>query len=468
MSLELERSPSSFRDPSGFVFKRDGKFFRQVNRSYKDAYELLMNGGLYDKLTSEDLLISHEDLGPNQAVTSEAHTVLKPKQLEVLSFPYEWSFSQLKDAALATLKTQETALKQNMILKDASAYNIQFSKGKPVFIDTLSFEAYKEGTPWIAYRQFCQHFLAPLALAAYVDIRLLNLLRIHIDGIPLDLASQLLPAKTKFKPGLLIHIHLHAKSQQKYADSSRDEKASQSLAQRAFPKNALVGLVENLKSVIEGLQWKPPATEWGDYYSDTNYSETSFQDKKRLVKEFFEAVPGKPRLVWDLGANTGVFSRCVAENKSCQVVAADIDPVAVEKSYRQVLKAQEENVLPLCLDLTNPSPGIGWGNDERASFFERQQADVIIALALIHHLAISNNVPLEKVAGLFVKSAPNLIIEFVPKSDSQVRRLLATRADVFPEYTKEGFEKAFSLYYDIVRQQPEKDTGRILYLMRKK
>jgi ribosomal protein L11 methylase PrmA len=464
--MDLERSPSSFRDPSGFVFKRGENVFRQVNRSYKDAYELLMRGGLYDRLIQDDLLISHEDLGPSGAITPEAHTILKPKQLDVLSFPYEWSFSQLKDAAIATLRTQQAALKENMILKDASAYNIQFSKGKPVFIDTLSFDPYKEGTPWVAYKQFCQHFLAPLALAAHVDIRLLNLMKIHIDGIPLDLASSLLPFKTKLSPGLLLHIHVHAKSQQKYADSGRTD--TKALAAKSFSKNALNGLIENLKSTVERLEWKPPATEWGDYYSDTNYSETSFEDKKRLVKTFVDAIPGKPRIIWDLGANTGVFSRCIGENRACQVVAADIDPVAVEKNYREVVRSGEDNILPLCLDLTNPSPGIGWGNSERAAFFERQTADAIVALALIHHLALSNNVPLEKVANLFAKSAPYLIIEFVPKSDSQVKRLLATRADIFPDYTVDGFKKAFSSVYEIVREEAEKDTGRILFLMRRR
>jgi len=204
---------SSFRDPSGFVFNKDNQIYRQINKSYQSQYDHLMKSGLYDSLVKRHLLVSHEEINADAVIDDKAYKVIRPDQVPYVSYPYEWSFSQLKDAALCTLEVQKLALKHGMVLKDASAYNIQFIKARPVFIDTLSLEFYEQGSPWLAYKQFCQHFIAPLALMAYSDIRLSQLFRIYIDGIPLDLASQLLPTKTWFKYSLLSHIHLHARTQ---------------------------------------------------------------------------------------------------------------------------------------------------------------------------------------------------------------------------------------------------------------
>ncbi|HOW91704.1 MAG TPA: hypothetical protein PK883_05240, partial [Anaerolineaceae bacterium] len=219
MSDASERIGASFRDPSGFIFKRGGVLYRQVNRAYQKAYDKLMSGGLYAGLTADGLLIPHEEVDEPPADPELVYKIIRPQVVPFISYPYEWSFTQLKDAALLTLAAARSALEQGMVLKDASAYNIQFVGGKPVLIDTLSFDLYKEGAPWDAYRQFCQHFLAPLALASLVDIRLIQLLRVYIDGIPLDLASALLPGRTKFGlAGLAVHIHLHARAQQQYSD----------------------------------------------------------------------------------------------------------------------------------------------------------------------------------------------------------------------------------------------------------
>src|SRR5215216_6396727 len=208
---------ASFRDPSGFLFARDGVLYRQVNRKYEQEYTRLMESGLYDKLVKAGLLVSHVEVDHAPAEAALAYKIIQPERVPFISYPYEWSFGQLKDAALATLSIQRRALKVGMSLKDASAYNIQFVRGKATLIDTLSFEIYKEGQPWVAYRQFCQHFLAPLALMATRDIRLNQLLRVYIDGIPLDLASELLPGKTRLNFGLLTHVHLHASAQKRYS-----------------------------------------------------------------------------------------------------------------------------------------------------------------------------------------------------------------------------------------------------------
>lgn len=455
------RLAASFRDPSGFMFRRDGILYRQVNQHYKPQYDLLMSSGLMDSLWKSGLVVKSEEVQIEPSIPELAYKVIQPEELPFISYPYEWSFSQYKDAALATLEILKVALEKGFTLKDASAYNIQFHQGKPVLIDTLSFEPYKVGEPWVAYRQFCQHFLGPLALMAHTDIRLSQLLRIYIDGIPLDLASKLLPGSTKFNLGLNLHIHTHAAAQTKFADNT----SARSQNKGQMTKVAFQGLIDSLESTVKGLSLKGVKTEWGNYYDATNYTEGSLNEKRELVKKFIQRV--QPKIVWDLGANTGFFSRVAAE-KDIFTIAFDIDPLAVEQGWAEVKGKKEKYLLPLVLDLTNPSPAIGWANSERMGFLERGPADCVMALALIHHLAISNNVPFPTLAEFFAKAGEWLIIEFVPKEDSQVQRLLATREDIFPDYSPEGFEEAFSQVYQIHAKEPIPGSKRFLYLLERK
>ena len=448
--------PGSFRDPSGFLFRHEESLFRQINDSYAEEYGRLMDSGLYRKLTDAAWLIPHEEVDSPAALPEKSFKIIQPEAIPFISYPYEWSFSQLKDAALLTLKIQKNAVECGMSLKDCSAYNVQFQKGKPIFIDTLSFERYKEGAPWVAYRQFCQHFLAPLALMHYRDIRLNQLFRVYIDGVPLDLASSLLPLKTRLKFSLLAHIHLHAKSQSYFSDKTVKVK------KQSISRNAFLGLIDNLETAVKKLHWQPKGTEWAEYYDDTNYSAQAFDRKEQLVSEFLDKA--MPESVWDLGANTGKFSRIAAE-KGISTLSFDIDPAAVEKLYRECRKRKETKILPLLLDLANPPSGLGWQHEERMSFMERGPADTVMALALIHHLAIGNNVPLPKIADFFSKLCRTLILEFVPKRDSQVKRLLVTREDIFDEYTQEHFEQAFSPYFDISEKAAIEGSERTLYLM---
>jgi ribosomal protein L11 methylase PrmA len=457
------RVSASFRDPSGFLFVRDGTLYRQVNQSYRKDYDLLMQSGLYERLVKARQLIPHQEVDLTPAVPEIAYRILLPERVPFISYPYEWSFSQLKDAALLTLSIQLTALELGLSLKDASAYNVQFHQGRPVLIDSLSFEAYQEGKPWVAYRQFCQHFLAPLALMAYRDVRLNQLLRVYIDGVPLDLASSLLPMRTRYQLGLAAHIHLHASAQKKYSDAP--EQAKTQTQGRSINKNGLVGLITSLKNVVEGLKWMPQGTEWGDYYDATNYSRAAFDQKAAIVKQFLEKT--QPKQVWDLGANTGVFSR-IATQLGAMTVSSDIDPAAVEKNYLEMRKNKEKDLLPIVLDLTNPSPGIGWQNEERDSFVQRGPVDTVMALALVHHLAISNNVPLEDLAAFFAQLGRWLIVEFIPKEDSQVQRLLMTREDIFPAYQQAGFEAAFETCFTIHDCVPVEGSKRLMYLMEKR
>jgi len=453
---------SSFRDPSGFIFIRDNEIYRQVNLPYQQDYDLLINSGLYKALIDEELIIPHEEKEIAEEVPGSVYKIIKPEPIPFISYPYEWSFSQLKDAALTTLNIQKRALEYGMSLKDSSAYNIQFRNCKPIFIDTLSFEVYKEGLPWTAYRQFCQHFLAPLALMALKDVRLNQLLKSYIDGIPLDLVSHLLPSSSYFRYPILLHIHLHAKSQKHYANKSIPKSNGQ--IKRKISKHAFLGLIDSLETGVKNLKYKLQETEWGEYYDNTNYSDEAFDHKKRLIEEYTEMV--KPNFVWDLGANEGVFSRIIS-NKNIPTISFDIDPVAVEKNYINAVKSNDTYILPLLLDLTNPSPGIGWENKERMSIAARSNVDLVIALALIHHLAIANNLPLEKIAKFFSDISPYLIIEFVPKSDFQVKRMLATREDIFKEYDQSGFERAFSGYFSLLKSETIKDSARTLHLFKR-
>ncbi len=461
--------PGSFRDPSGFVFRRDGVLYRQVNNAYREDYDYLMSSGLYDALCAAGHVVTHQEVEALPSKPDVAYKILQPEFVPFISYPYEWSFSALKDAALLTLSIQEMALNHGMILRDASAFNVQFLDAKPKFIDTLSFERYREGEPWIAYGQFCQHFLAPLGLMSYCDVRLNRLARVFIDGIPLDLASKLLPSRTRLRFGLLIHIHLHAKTQTRYSNvahnAEADIESQQRIASGKISLKGLRGVVDSLRSAVSRMNWEPAGTEWGDYYSDTNYSSESEAHKARSVSEFIERV--RPETVWDLGANTGKFSR-IASKSGIPTVAFDVDPAAVEKNYRACVHDGERNMLPLVLDLTNPSPSLGWRNTERDSILGRGPADMVLALALIHHLAISNNVPLSNLSEFFAQLCRVLVIEFVPKSDSQVRRLLATRQDIFPDYTPAGFEEAFAQHFTIEDSASLDGSDRVVYLMRSK
>ena len=452
------RNTGSFRDPSGFIYSDRGNVYRQVNPYYQPEYDKLMNSGLYDELTSKGLLVKHKEISTKGH--PGAYKVIQPEKVSFISYPYEWCFSQLKDAALLTLEIQKTAMKFGMGLKDASAYNMQFHTGRPVFIDTLSFEIVNKPKPWIAYRQYCQHFLAPLLLMAKRDIGLAKLLRDYIDGIPLDMAADLLKGRSRLSLGVNVHIHMHSRLQKRHAGAARRE-----VKEKTISQNSLLGVITSLEKTTKKINWQPDKTEWGEYYTFTNYNDKSFTEKKKIIEKFINKA--KPKIVWDLGANNGLFSR-IASDKGIRTVAFDIDPVAVEANYRHIKAKGETKIRAMLMDMTNPSPALGWAHQERQSLEQRGPVDMLFALALIHHMAISNNLPLESVADYFSRLGKYLVIEFVPKGDSQVDKLLATREDIFPNYTEAGFEKAFKTKYDIVEKAMIRGSKRTLYLMKKR
>ena len=455
-----ETESSSFRDPSGFVFYHEKICYRQINPTYKETYNYLIDSGLYKRLTNEELLIPHETKVGSHFQSLNNFLTIQPKCIPFVSYPYEWCFTQLKHAAQTTLAIMKHALNHGMILKDASAYNIQFYQGKPILIDTLSFEKYQEGKPWMGYKQFCENFLGPLALMSFKDIRLSTLLREYINGIPLDLVSSLLPKRTYLKFHLTTNIHLHARYQNDYAD-----KASLASSTKSMSKHSLLGLIDSLESAINKLNWSPQKSEWINYYDECSHVNAFLDEKINLINNYLDFL--KPKTLWDLGANTGVFSR-IASERGVLTVSMDIDPSCVETNYLQALEKKEKNLLPLLIDLNNPTPGIGWNNKERMSFQDRGPVDTIFALALIHHLAISNNVPLTRIAHFFSNICQSLIIEFIPKSDLMAQKLLTSREDIFPDYTQVLFEKEFQKFFNIIKTGKISNSDRTLYLMQNK
>ncbi len=446
---------SSFRDSDARVFYLDDKVYRKISNKYIETYEKFINSGLYERLLSENLIIPHKKIDSNEFI-------IQPEKV-FISYPWEWCFSEIKDAALATLKIQKIALEYDMSLKDATPYNIQFLDNQPVLIDTSSFESFKE-KPWAAYRQFCENFLAPLALIAYTDLSLSNLFLGNINGISLALAAKLLPWKTKFNFNLLTHIFIHSKMQDKYSENKKEVKGVK------ISKSQLLNIIQNLENTVNSINLSKYKTEWGEYYSNTNYTDDSFDAKKDIIKCSQEKI--SPKNVWDMGCNTGVFSRIFSDN-GAKVTAFDIDRLAIERAYLTTKEKNEKNIFPLIFDISNPSPALGFNNQERKTLIERAKdviggVDLTLALALIHHLRITYSVPFEYLSKFFSQISRYLIIEFVKKEDSKIQTMLLNREDIFDDYTVENFEAEFGKIYNIIEKRFIPNTERIMYLMEKK
>lgn len=453
--------PASFRDPAGFVFTQDGVVYRQVNPHYAEDYRHLMESGLYDELAKRGLLIQHTEVPPDDWDDPQAHAVLLPEQLRFISYPYEWCFSQLKDAAIVSLEAQTTALQYGMILKDCNAHNVQFHNGKPVLVDTLSFAGYKPGDPWDGYRQFCQHFLVPLSLMSRRDQRLQGLLALFPDGIPLALGSRLLPPSTWLSFNFLTHIHFHAKME---VMAGRRQLSNRRL-RSSLSEDSLTALSTGLLRLVKSLEPRSSASAWSGYAMDCPYSERSLEHKAQIVSEAVGRIG--PHMVWDLGANEGRYSR-IATQAGAFAVSIDGDPEVIESNYRQAVDSGDANLLPLVCDLRNPWPSLGWANQERASLLERGPADMVLALALVHHLVIGSNIPIAKVAHLMGSLCTHLLVEFVPKHDPKIVSMLSNREDIFPDYHLAGFKAAFGEYFSFLRADQVVDTDRTIFLLERK
>lgn len=448
------RHPASYKDPSGFIFQASEKFYRQVNKIYAGHYDLLTRSGLSSMLREKRLLIAHEEVTENILQSDDWYLTLLPEQVPFTSYPYEWCFEQLKDAALLTLEIVKFSVDKEMILKDATPYNVQFLHGKPIFIDTLSFEKYDPSLPWIAYRQFCESFLFPLLLSHHHKTSIQPFLNSYPNGIPANITAKLLPWKSRLHPGVSLHVFLQNKL---------SKKTKKSGTATSFSKNKLLNLISHLDSIIRDLN-NSDKTEWSNYYTGSILSGEYLRKKEDLISNLLQKLDGTKLL--DLGANEGFFSR-LAASKKFDVIAIDKDDQCINALYKKVKEENITNILPLCMDLMNPSPASGFANKERASFGERIHTDAVMALALVHHLAIGNNLPLSKIAEYLYGFSHQLIIEFVPTEDEKVQLLLQNKEDIYPQYTQEHFENVFRQRFTITEKVRVPDSDRIIYLMKR-
>ena len=450
------KDSGSFRDPAGFIFSEGDEIYRFISASYYPDYKNLKTSGLYQELIDKGYLIPFEEV--EKTSTSEGETlVIKPLKVPFISYPYEWTFSQLKDAAKLTLEIQKISLKYGVQLKDASSYNIQFIGSTPVFIDTLSFEKLDERVMWRAYKQFCQHFLAPLTICSFCDPRMKSLFVSNLDGVPLDLAKRLIPKRGYVSPARFLHLWLHELFQKQGSISKQaafEKHSSKKSSSSAF------GLVESLLSGIKNLKRKQELSVWKSYYQGDSYQEEAFEEKKNIVGNLLSDL--KPKILWDLGSNDGFFTEMTA--KYCQYsVAFDLDLTCIENMYGRLRQQKNTSILPLHIDIANPSPGIGWESGERKSLIERGPCDVAIALALIHHLLVSAGIPLNKLVLFFQRICHQLIIEYVPPSDPKFRQICQTNPNDFAFFTEDAFISAFSESFVLKARIPIGKSSRVLY-----
>jgi hypothetical protein len=454
---DTKRHPASFRDPAGFVFEKEGQYFRQVNKSYSADYNRLMQSGLYTELVNEKKLIPHTEIDSVIADPVVWYKTILPQQIVFISYPYEWCFNQWKDAAICTLCIVKKSISYGMILKDATPFNIQFTGVTPIWIDTLSFESYDETRPWIAYRQFIECFVAPLLIARYLSADLQKIFMAYPEGIPLKILSKLLPFKSRLNLNTLLHIF--------FAATVSDNKKANAKQSRVFTKQKLLNIIDNLISFVESIKIKDKTTAWNNYYRETVLSSEYVEEKRKLLNEWIKELP--VHTVLDVGTNTGLYAEMTSEAGKF-TIALDADTACIDRLYLTSKQKSLGNLLPLTIDITQPSPATGWENQERVSFLSRAKTELCLALALVHHLAIRNNLGFDQMSKLFSSIAPWLIVEFIPKSDPKITLLLQNRLDIFDDYSEESFIRSFTKRFEIVKKKELSHTRRILFLMKRK
>lgn len=453
--MTARQDSASFRDPSGRVIVESDRVVRWVDASYRKHYDAFYESPISRRLREKGWLLEAREIEPPEGV----YKALESEKIPFVSYPYEWSFSQWREAALLTLDMQLDLLEHDFVLKDATPFNVQFCGSRPVFIDLLSFEVLEKGAPWVAYRQFCETFLAPLLLMASVDPGLGSLLRVYLDGVPLSLCSKLLPLRVKLRPLTFVHVVLHGK-----LGSSQPAPSADGSPSRPIGKASLQSIARQLRSVVARLEPRGADSLWSSYYeAHLNYTEEAFVHKKKVLEGVLDSA--RPEVVWDLGCNTGVFSEICAD-RGAYVVAFDSDPLCIEALYTSLRRDGAEMILPLILDLANPSAGLGWANRERKPVLERGRADLTLALGLVHHLRFSHNVPFELQAELFSRCGDRLLVEFVPAEDEMTRKLSHRKPALLEGYTEERFVEAFGAYFDVEERVRLTGSTRTLFLLR--
>jgi ribosomal protein L11 methylase PrmA len=460
MTTLVNFDQGSFRDPSGQVFEYQGRILRTINEPARINYEAARDAGVLDKLTGAGALVASRQVSVWPVAIPGAAYLLEHERIPFISYPYEWCFGELKAAALHHLNLQIELLESGYVLSDATAYNVQFIGPKPIFIDTLSIRPYQEGEYWQGHRQFCEQFLNPLLLRSLFGIAHNAWFRGGLEGIATGDLARLLSLRHKISWNVLVHVILQAKLEAKalQAPDQAIQKAKQS---RRLSRAGYKGILTQLRSWIGKLH---PAdtgkTVWGDYSKDNTYTSEEASAKKKAIAEFASA--SRPKILVDLGCNTGDFSVAALEGGAQSVIGFDFDHRAVEIGYARAL-AEGRNFLPLWLDASNPSPDQGWKQAERKGFGGRVKVDAMVALAFEHHLAIGKNVPLDQVVKWLMETAPKGIIEFVPKDDPTIRKMLALREDIFSNYSEAAFVRAMEQHGRIVAKQTVSKSGRTLF-----
>lgn len=446
----------SYRDRDGFVIVTDHSVKRYVQISYAQTYDHLMSSGLYQRLVDEGLLIAHKEAAPDTAVQN-FYKILEPEMISFISMPYEWSASQWKELVLNFLKINCICIEYGMILKDATPFNFTFHKGHCIFFDTLSFEMYREGDSWIAYRQFCETLLGPLSLIFFNDVAWARMMEAYINGWQLSFISANLPLRTWFKSPTLLHIHWHAKFSQQ---------TSQKINGSSLSKEKLLILWQMIDKGVQ--KWSPSKNKkiWLTYYDTDILSDQYLQSKISIVSGWMDDI--KPAKVIDLGSNTGRFS-IIASAHAKKVIAVEPDHDCIEKLRLDIRKRGITNIETVIADITQPSPAIGWKNEERFSLLQRLNCDMLFALALLHHVCISANIPLAFVAELFAQlTGRYALVEFIPRSDPKVAALLLNRKDIFQDYAEDHFIQCFSTWFNLVKVASCDASDRKLYLWERK
>lgn len=448
MSAAAVVEAGSFRDPGGRVFSAGEKILRTVTDAAVDSFTSASQSGVLRRLADAGKLVDFADVTDQAPALglADARVVLSHPRIPFISYPYEWSFSLHKAAALAHLDMQLSLLGDGFALSDATAYNVQFEGVKPVFIDHLSIRPYQDGEIWAGHRQFCMQFLNPLLMWAVLDLQPSHWFRGSLEGIAPEDLAKLIPLRKRLNLTILTHVIAQAAMQRR---SVKTTTGSAAYRTARLPRSGFEGMLHGLRSTIARLEVPSHRTVWGDYAGNTSYSTPEMQAKHAFVKEMVAAT--KPALLYDIGCNSGDYSISALEAGARSVVGFDFDQGALEVAYR---RAAEGNLpfLPLWLDAANPSPAQGWGQTERKGFAGRANPDALLALAFIHHIAIGRNVPLDMATDWIVSQARAGIIEFPHKSDPMVQALLAQRDDIFPGYDKDVFARLLGERARIVKQ----------------
>jgi len=447
--------PGSFRDRDSRVYYDGQRVLRGLSARGLEEWETLSSKAFFTKLLEQgDVIGTRRATEPAESWSA----ALEHDRIPFVSYPYEWSFGMLRAAALLQLSILGAALKEGMILKDASSYNVQFQGAHPVFIDIPSFVRLEAGEAWTGYRQFCELNLYPLLLQAYKGVPFQPWLRGSIDGIPAADCNALMSARDKFRKGVLMHVSLQAAAQARFANTKRDVRSD--VRKAGFHRELIEINVRKLTKLVQGLEWKQGRSEWSHYANDNSYDDADRERKREFVRSAVQAEPRK--LVWDLGSNTGDYSRIAAESAD-YVIAMDGDTLAVERMYRQLAKEQNTRILPLSINIADSSPNLGWRGAERKSLAGRGSVDMTLCLALIHHVVIGANIPLSEFIDWLATLHSDLVIEFVTKQDPMVETLLRNKDDRYDDYDQGFMETCLAKHFETVRTLPLESGTRTLY-----